>query len=149
MKFMKILLDTNILVHAYNKSSSNQKQASNIIKRAMKGEIEVYLTAQVLYELFAVVTNPKRVEKPLPFKEAADLCLDLWECSEIEKVYPSGVAPVEVFKLIKSFKLSRAEIFDCNLAVIAKENGVDTIYTENVNDFKYYSFVKIVNPFEK
>ena len=32
---MKILLDTNILVHAYNKSSPHQNEASKIIKKAM------------------------------------------------------------------------------------------------------------------
>ncbi len=59
---MKILLDTNILVHAYNKSSPNQIEAAGIIRKAMQGEIEACLTPQVLYELFAVVTDPKRVE---------------------------------------------------------------------------------------
>ena len=145
---MKILLDTNILVHAYNKSSPNQKQASTIIKSAIQGKIEAYLTSQVLYELFAVVTNPKRVEKPLSTKEATDLCLDLLECNEIEKVNQSEFAPLEVFKLAQSLKLCRAEVFDGSLAVTAKENDIDTIYTENVNDFKHYSFVKTVNPFE-
>ena len=28
----------------------------------------------------------------------------------------------------------------------AKENGIDTIYTENVNDFGSYGFLKVVNP---
>jgi predicted nucleic acid-binding protein len=146
---MKIVLDTNILVHAYNKTSPNQKEAAIIIKRAIQNKIEAFLTPQVLYEFFAVVTNPKRVEKPLAIKEAADLCIDLWECNEIEKLNPSGVAPIEVFKLAKNLKLCRAEIFDCSLAVTAKENDIDIIYTENVDDFKYYSFVKTLNPFEK
>jgi Predicted nucleic acid-binding protein, contains PIN domain len=143
---MKILLDTNILVHAYNKSSPNQKQAADVVRKALQGEIEACLTPQVLYELFAAVTNPKRVEKPLPSKEAADLCTDLWECNEIEKLNPSGVAPAEVFKLTKTLQLSRAKIFDCALAVAAKENGVEAIYTENIEDFKGYSFVKALNP---
>ncbi|MDR1992800.1 MAG: PIN domain-containing protein [Nitrososphaerota archaeon] len=146
---MKILLDTNIWVHAYNKSSPNQKSAAAIIKKAIRGEIDVCLTSQVLYELFAVLTNPKRVEIPLSIKEAVALCIELWECNEIEKINPSGVVPLEVFKLAQAFKLCRAEIFDCNLVVIAKENSVDVIYTENVADFKHCGFVKIVNPFEK
>jgi predicted nucleic acid-binding protein len=143
---MKILLDTNILVHAYNKSSPNQKEAADIVRKAMQGELEACLTPQVLYELFAVVTNPKRVEKPLSSQEAADLCIDLWECNEIEKLNPSAVAAIEVFKLSKALTLSRAKIFDCILAVTAKENNVETIYTENVGDFKGYAFVKALNP---
>lgn len=144
---MKILLDTNILVHAYNKSSPHQDEASKIIKKAMQGETETCLSPQVLYEFFAVVTSAKRVEHPISPREAADLCIDLWECNEIEKVNPSGIAPVEVFKCAKEFKLSKAEIFDCVLAVTAEENDIETIYTENVADFKRYKFVKASNPF--
>ncbi|MCL1966235.1 MAG: type II toxin-antitoxin system VapC family toxin [Candidatus Bathyarchaeota archaeon] len=146
---MKILLDTNILVYAYNKSSPNQKVAASIIKKSIQGELEAYITSQVLYEMFAVITNPKRVEKPLPIEDAAELCIKLWECNEIKKINPSRVTPIEVFKLAKSLKLCKAKVFDCCLAVAAKENGIDTIYTENVDDFKGYLFVKTWNPFEE
>ncbi len=144
---MKILLDTNILVHAYNKSSPNQKQASKIIKQALKSEIEACLTAQVIYEFFAVVTNPKRAENPMDLDEAADLCLDLWECREIEKIMPTPLTPNEVFKLAKECKLTKGRIFDCIIAVTAKENKIDTIYTENISDFENYNFIKVLNPF--
>ena len=65
---MRILLDTNILVHAYNKSSPHQKNASGVIKKAMQSEIEAYLAPQILYEFFAIVTNPKRVEHPMSLR---------------------------------------------------------------------------------
>jgi len=143
---MKILLDTNILVHAYNKASPYQKRASDVIKKAVQGEIEAYLASQVLYEFFAIVTNPKRVEHPMSLDEAADLCLDLWECREIGKVNPTSLAPMEVFKLAREMKLSKGRVFDCALAVTAKENNLEIVYTENVDDFKYYSFLKAMNP---
>ena len=144
---MKILLDTNILVHAYNKSSPNQQQASKILKKAMQGEIQACLTLQVLYEFFAVVTSAKRVEHPISSSEAANLCIDLWECNKVEKLNPSGIAPIEVFKFVEELNLSKAEIFDCVLAVTAKENSIDSIYTENIVDSKHYTFLKSVNPF--
>jgi predicted nucleic acid-binding protein len=144
---MKTLLDTNILVHAYNKSSPHQEQASKIIKKAMKGEIQACLSPQVLYEFFAVVTSAKRVEHPISSSEATNFCIDLWECNEIEKLNPSGIAPLEVFKFAEELKLSKAEIFDCVLAVTAKENSIDIIFTENIADFKLYKFIKAVNPF--
>ena len=146
---MKILLDTNILVHAYNKSSPNQKQASKIIRQAIHGEIEAYLTAQVIYEFFAVVTDNRRVESPMGLDEAADLCLDLWECREIEKVNPTMLTPNEVFKLAKEQKLTKSRIFDCIIAVTAKENKIGAVYTENVGDFEKYDFIKVLNPFRR
>jgi len=143
---MKILLDTNILVHAYNKSSLHQVKAAEVIKKAMRGEMEACLSAQVLYEFFAIVTSAKRVEHPMSPNEAADLCIDLWECREIEKLNPSSHAPLQVFKLVKELKLPWSGVFDCVLAVTAKENDVEAIYTENVADFKRYSFLKVTNP---
>jgi predicted nucleic acid-binding protein len=144
---MKILLDTNILVHAYNKSSPNQKQASKIMRQALKGEIDVCLASQVICEFFAVITNPKKVECPMDLDEAADLCLDIWECREIEKVTPTSLTPIEVFKLVKELKLAKGRIFDCIIAVTSRENRIDAIYTENVSDFENYSFLKVINPF--
>lgn len=143
---MKILLDTNILVHSYNQASPYQKRAGDIVRRAMQGEIDACIAPQILYEFFAVVTNRKRVEHPMSVNEAADICLDLWECREIEKVNPTKMAPKEVFKLARELKLSKGGVFDCVLAVTAKENDVKMIYTENVSDFKAYNFLKLSNP---
>ncbi|MEA2090696.1 MAG: PIN domain-containing protein [Thermoproteota archaeon] len=143
---MRILLDTNILVHSYNRASLYQKRASDVVRKAVRGEIEACIAPQILYEFFAVVTDRKRVEHPLSVDEAVDICLDLWECRGIEKVNPTRMAQKEVFKFTKQLKLSKGEIFDCVLAVTAKENDVEMIYTENVDDFKAYSFLKVSNP---
>ena len=45
-------------------------------------------------------------------------------------------------------KVTNGKIFDCAMAVTAKGNKVDCIYTENVDDFKKYSFLNVVNPFK-
>ena len=143
---MKILLDSNILVYAFDKLSSNHEQARKIVEKAICGEIEACISAQVLYEFFAVITNPKKATVPMDLDEAADLCSELWECSEIEKISSTELVPSEVFRVAKEKKLSGAGIFDCVLAVTAKENGIDTVYTENVRDFKHYGFIKVINP---
>ncbi|MEM2897492.1 MAG: PIN domain-containing protein [Candidatus Bathyarchaeia archaeon] len=133
-------------MHSYNKTSPYQKRASSVIRRALDGKIEACITPQTLYEFFAVVTNAKRVEHPLPASEAAEICLDLWKCREIEKVDPTPMAPKEVFNLVKKLKFSRGKVFDCLLAVTARENNIRMIYTENVEDFKDYGFIRASNP---
>jgi len=144
---MKILLDTNILVHSHNKVSPHQERAGDVIRKAMLGEMDACISPQILYEFFSMVTNPTRVEHPLSSSEATDICLDLWQCREIGKVNPTPITVKEVLKLTKELKLSESRIFDCVLAVTAKENGVEMIYTENVDDFKVYSFLTASNPF--
>lgn len=123
-----------------------QKKAGKIVKQAIKGEIDACLSSQVIYEFFAVITNHKRVACPIELEKAADLCLDLWECRNIEKLLPTPVTPNEVLRLAKELKLTKGGIFDCVMAVTAMENKVDVIYTENVSDFEHYTFVNVVNP---
>jgi len=144
---MKILLDTNILVHAHNKSSPNQKRASQVIEDAITQKIDACLTAQTIYEFFAVITNPKRVQSPMKLEEAIETCIDFWECREIEKIMPTSNATMDVLKLVKEFKLSKGKIFDCVMAITGKDNMVDCIYTENVDDFEKYDFLTVVDPF--
>ena len=80
--------------------------------------------------------------------EAVRVCSDFWECREIEKINPAPNAPMDVLRLADEMKLTRAEIFDCAIAVTAKDNKVEYIYTENVDDFKKYNFLKAINPFK-
>lgn len=143
---MKILLDSNILVYAYDSLSTKHKQAKNVMDKAFNGEINAYLSPQVLYEFFAVVTNPKKAASPMTPDDAAELCLDLWECSEIEKVSPTASVTSKVFGFVKKKKLSSAKIFDSVLALTAIENKIDIIYTENVRDFQDYDSIKVVDP---
>lgn len=143
---MKILLDTNILVHAHNAASPYNEKAADVIRGAIRRGFEACMADQNLYEFFAVVTNPKRVERPLSIDEAVEICLDLWRCKEIEKIFPPVGTPGETLRIAGGMKLSRTEIFDCLLAVTARGNGVDTIYTENVDHFKAYGFLKVENP---
>lgn len=114
----------------------------------MTGKLEACLTAQVIYEFFAVITNPKRVESPMKLSEAVDVCVDFWGCREIEKINPTLNAAMDVLRLANEMKATENEIFDCALAITAKDNKVECIYTENVDDFKKYRFLNVVNPFK-
>ncbi len=104
------------------------------------------VSPQILCELFAVITDKRRVEHPTSSQEAAEICLDLLECLEIEKVNPTLAAAREAFGLADELELTGADIFDCFMAATAKENGIEAIYTENTRDFEIYSFLSVLNP---
>jgi len=143
---MRIILDTNILVYTHNRSSPKQEKASSILRKILKKELEAVITPQILYEFYSVITNSKQVEHPLPPREAIDICIDLLEAQEIEKIMPSLITTKTAFKLAKELGLKGSQIFDCVLAVTANENGVETIYTENTKDFERYDFLIVENP---
>lgn len=143
-------------VEVYNGGSVSQIDIKTIVQIAVKEmgleNVKLKLTNWVMFSTWLRppiikirCTNQERVKHPISSEEAANICLDLWECREIGRANPTPIPPREVFRLAKELKLSGGGIFDCVLAVTAKENKVETIYTENTDDFKAYDFLKASN----
>ena len=55
---MKILLDTDILIHAYNRASQFHGKAANVIRKALRGEIEVCLTPSDIVRVLCCCHKP-------------------------------------------------------------------------------------------
>lgn len=123
--------------------------AAEVLKDALQGKLEASITPQIIYELYAVVTDGRRIEHPLPPVEAADICLDLWESRALEKLTPTSMAFRGVLSLAERLELKGGDIFDCVLAITAKENQVETLYTQNTDDFKGYQFLEVLNPLDQ
>jgi hypothetical protein len=143
---MRIILDTNILVHAHNRSSPKQEKASDILGRVLRKELEAVITPQILHEFYSVITSSNHVERPLRPREASEICADLLESPDMEKVMPSLMTSRTAFQLAGDLGLKGSQIFDCLLAVTANENGIEKIYTENTKDFEKYDFLIVENP---
>lgn len=114
----------------------------------MTGEIEAVITPQILYEFYSVVTNPRRIEPPLSLEIAVEICRTMHESPELAKILPSLNTPREALRLVEEHRIEGAGIFDCVLAATAKENGVESVYTQNLEDFERYDFLRVENPLE-
>lgn len=60
----RVAVDANILVYVVYRDTPQHAASRAWLERAARGEVEIYLTSQVLAEFFAIVTNPKRVSDP-------------------------------------------------------------------------------------
>lgn len=69
------LIDTNILVYANNKDSHFHNTCKTIVEKAVNGKLKAALSIQNLIELFAVITDKKRVEHPLSPTKANELII--------------------------------------------------------------------------
>lgn len=140
------MIDTNVLVYFLYDASPFDTAAQALINQARRPEARFCLTSQVLTECFSTITNPRRVS-PAFAPEAA--------LQEIEKFLalpgmlllsiPSTVV-VRWIALARQYGISRADIFDTQLAATRLEYGVKRIYTFNVEDFRIYSEIEAVVP---
>ena len=104
------------------------------------------MTHQTLYEFYSVITNPRRVGKPLDPEKAAEICQDLWNNPKVHKISQKPSTPNLVFTKSQELGLIGADVFDCVLTMTAVENDVEAIYTENTRDFERFGLLTVENP---
>lgn len=141
-----ILLDTNILVHAWSGRSSHHQKAWGIIEGAFNGRLDVCLTPQVLWEFFSVMTTARKTKEPVTAQTAIDVIETILK-AKVPVLTPTLNAFHRTLDLVRSRSHPRgAEIFDLFLAATALEHGISQIYTENVKDFEFIDGLEPVNP---
>lgn len=139
-----VLLDTNILVYAYNADSEYYSACRPLLNRAINGDIDACFAPQILFEFFAVVTNPARVSNPIAPAEALD---------EIEKIVdslPHITPPIDlherVVTLMRHLGFGSKHIYDVVLAATMLGNGISRIYTYDADRFQKIPGISVLNP---
>lgn len=136
-----MLVDSNILVYSINSSSPKHKAAQAFLQENLN---EIVISHQNIFESLRVLTHPK-FPSPMEIDKAIKAVESIMEgCTIISPDYRTHRITLE---LIKQYKLSADKIFDAYLVATALSNGIDTIATDNVRDFKKFKELKTLNPF--
>ena len=141
-----ILLDTNILVHAATAASPHHDKAKEICRQAWRRELEACVALQNLCEWYAVVTDSKRVSSPISSAEAARE-IEVYRASDSVKIIAPSVHLLQQLpKLLRHVRCKGSHVFDVLLVATMIEHEVETIYTENLQDFSGFHEIRAVNP---
>jgi uncharacterized protein len=142
-----ILLDTNILVFAHHKGSQYHSKASCILLASLQGSIRACISGQNLLELFSVMSNPRKVKPTPSSSDVSRICSDLKLSRNIRKIFPNEIDYKEAIEFAGEKALRGPQIFDCLLAITARQNQIDRIWTDNVSDFRNFEeSITIENP---
>lgn len=139
------LIDTNILAYANNKDSQFHTTCLTLVEKAINGEIEAVVAIQNLTELYAVITDKRRVEHPLSPQKAKEL-IEFYKQSNIRVITPTITTINILVELIEKHKPNSQSIFDYLLAATMIDNSIYGIYTVNSEHFKHFDSIKIINP---
>lgn len=142
------LIDTNILVYAYNEDSNFHEKALKLLENALNKNIYAVIADKNLFEFFAVITDSRRVENPITIDEAIEIINFLVD-SNIKIIYSSSFVFLKTIELVRRYKIKRQEIFDINLVSLMIQNKIDTIITANDRHFKKIKEIKVFNPFKQ
>ncbi len=142
-------LDTNILVYAHNLDSSYYQKAKSFLEYLMANvngteKTAIIVPLQVWAEFVNVCTR-QNIGKPLSIPEAIKVVRKYTELLRIPVIYPQPTQ-LQTFLTLLETTTTRKKVFDVALAATLKDNGIDGLYTVNVDDFKDFSFLQVENP---
>lgn len=136
-----MLVDSNILVYAVNRSSPKHKIAQFFLQNNTSN---LAVAHQNILEALRVLTHPK-FPSPMKIQDALKAINSITKTCRV--VYPEGKAYHITLLLIDKNKPVSDQIFDTYLVATALSNGIDTIATDNTRDFKKFKEIKLLNPF--
>lgn len=136
-----ILVDSNILIYAINRSSPKHTIAQQFLQQEKE---KLVLAHQNIFEALRVLTHP-RYPKPMKINPAIEAVISI--TSNLDVIYPFLETQQLSLELLKKYKLTSNQIFDGYLVATMLSNGIDKIATDNVKDFQKFKYIKVINPF--
>jgi predicted nucleic acid-binding protein len=133
-----ILLDAGLFIGALLKKDPRHKEARSIVEKARQGKFLASTTTSILSEVYAALTwvNAKPPHSPTEAANAVRLLVD--PPSEI-KILPDGFKTCKkMLELSQKYELTARRVHDARHAATALTNGVTSIYTYDVVDWKVF-----------
>lgn len=136
-----MLVDSNILIYAINADSPKHTKARSFLQEKL-GSLEI--SHQNILETIRVLTH-RKFSKPMKLKLALEAIQAIADSCRL--ISPDQTTYYLTLELISKYKLTGNRIFDAYLAATALSNGIDTIATDNVEDFNKLTEITVLNPF--
>ena len=138
------LVDTNVLVYAFDRSDVNHEEAFELIS-FLSGSGQMVVTPQVLMESYNVLLGlgwqPTHVVDSLVLLESHP---------GVGLIYPLSDTHSKVIDKAGRWGVKgKSKIFDIFLAQTAIDNGVKQLYTYNTKDFRQFAELEVISPGRK
>lgn len=140
------LIDTNVLVYAMDNSSPYYTESKTLVEKGRKGELSLCVTPQILCEFYAVVTDSKRIKKPITRQEAIHELNRFIRSQNIRVIYVTSLVTKKILELLDQYPVVKQDIFDLKLVATMLSNNVTKLYTYNRSDFEQFTEIEVLSP---
>jgi toxin-antitoxin system PIN domain toxin len=143
---VRLLVDTNILLHAANAGSPFHPAARRYLQEQARARSPWCTTWPILYEFLRVSTHRKVFPSPLKPKQALEFVRSLTAREELAILTPTGRHFEVLAAVVDQLSQPCGNLFhDIHTAVLMREHGVPEIVTADA-DFLQFDFLKVINP---
>ena len=139
-----ILVDANVLLHAYQPRSEQHERCRRWVEAAFSGREPVCIAWVTLLAFVRIATHPRIFEAPLLPAEAVAIVAS-WLERETVSVLEAGEPCWEILRsLLVEAQVTGPLVMDGFLAALALENGATLATTDR--DFARFPKLKLVDP---
>jgi len=139
-----ILIDANLLLHAYNPRSAVHEAARSWLQRALSGPEPVAFAWVTVWAFLRISTSSRVFEQPLTIAEATDIVAS-WLAQPAVGLLEPGDRHWDILrKTATAGQAAGSLVMDAALAAIAREHGARLCTTDR--DFARFPDVSWVNP---
>jgi hypothetical protein len=140
------LLDANILLYAYDRSSRDHAVCRAWFEAALNAEETVALPWQTILAFVRIATNPKATQRPLTGSVACAIA-ESWLSRPNVTVLGPGERFWEIFRgQVLEAQISGPLVTDTALAALALENGAVLCSTDR--DFRRFKDLRVLDPLQ-
>ncbi len=136
------LIDTNIMVYAYDTSEGTKHETAKRILKEIWEEGGGIVCVQNLMEFFVVIT--RKVEYPIEIGEAKTIIEDIIKSDKWRVIDRDVDTFLNAVDLVYRHN---AHFWDSVIAACMQENEVTDIVTENKADFENIPDINVIFPF--
>jgi toxin-antitoxin system PIN domain toxin len=142
-----ILIDANLLLHAYNPRAAEHDASRVWLETTLSGSGAVRFAWLTLWAFLRISTNPRVFERPLSMAEAADVVAS-WLAQPGAGILEPGERHWEILRrLTHDGQAAGPLIMDAALAALAIEHGATLHSTDR--DFARFPGLTWINPLER
>lgn len=138
------LIDSNVLVSAFNEIEEQHRHSKALLELAATGRFDGCIAHQNILEVIATVTSIKRVEKPVSIELALKVINQY--TSFLKVITPKDETLWDFLSLLRDFSAIRERIFDLYLAATALSNGISQICTWNIKHLDKIPQLRVRTP---
>ena len=139
-----ILVDANLLLHAYHPRSPRHEEARKWLERVLSGRDLVRFAWVTLWAFLRISTNARVFDRPLSAAEAAE-AVSAWLARPNAGIVEPGERHWEILAgLMKDGQATGPLVMDAALAALAIENGATLQTTDR--DFHRFPGLSFVDP---
>lgn len=139
-----ILIDANLLIYAYNRSSEQHDVARAWLERVLSGDELLGLAWQSVLAFLRITTHTRLFERPLQAREAVGHVDSWFERPGTRLLQPTERHWALLSQLLPDAQARGPLVMDAHLAVLAIEHGATLCTTDR--DFSRFPGLRFVDP---